>query len=341
LIFPYFLTSSPPPFFQQHPNLQMKQSAQTLYRQVPVKNIDLTDTSYALNPFPTEPDSELVDSITALGILHPPLLLEYRKDTFIVLSGRRRLHAVQTVDANNDLSITALIVQYSVQPFQHDPQFFKILLGHQLVGSRLSVIEQAVFLQKAIDFLEREEVIALLPMLGLKAKSHVPEQLISLLGLDVSVQVGLHRGIISQRSGKKLARFSQEDQKKIAEIIDEYQLGGSKQQKLIDQVFQLSKRERISAEKLLGRWCEREKDKQLNGPQRIASLLKWLDQECQPRLSQADAKFRQFRSQLKLPSGVRVEHSPAFEEERVTLSMDFSSREELACVWPKIEALFL
>ncbi len=317
----------------------MNQSAQTLYRQIPVKDIDLTDTSYALNPFPAEPDSKLVDSITDLGILQPPLLLEYRKDTFIVLSGRRRVQAVQTVDANNDLSITALIVQYSIQPFQHDPQFFKILLGHQLTGSSLSVIEQAVFLQKAMNSLAIEEVIDLLPMLGLKAKPHVPEQLISLLGLDVSVQLGLHKGIISQRSGKKLARFPQEDQKKVAEIIDEYQLGGSKQQKLIDQVFQLSKRERISAEKLLGRWCEREKFKQLNGPQRIASLLKWLDQECQPRFTQAEEDFRQFRSQMKLPSGVRIDHSPAFEEERMTLSMDFSSRKKLACVWPKIEAV--
>jgi hypothetical protein len=312
---------------------QKKTSAQ--YRQVRVGDIDLADTSYALHPFPLESDSELLRSITTLGMLHPPLLLECSENKFIVLSGRRSLQAVQAVGENDIFFITALIVQYS----RSDPMFFATLLRHRLMGYSLSVIEQAVFLQKAMESLATEEVVHLLPMLGLQEKPHIPGQFIALLELDDAVQLGLHKGIIARRSGKKFARFSLADQKTLAEIINEYQVGGSKQQKLIDQVFQLTKRQRISVEELLGRWRELAKDKQQNGPQRITSLLSWLERECQPRCTQAEEDFRKFCRQLKLPAGVQVDHSPAFEEELVTLSMDFSSREELVVVWPQIQAL--
>ncbi|MCI5222752.1 MAG: hypothetical protein D3924_08805, partial [Candidatus Electrothrix sp. AR4] len=237
--------------------MQTQKNTAALYRQVRIKDIDLTDTSYALHPFPLEPDSELLRSVTRLGMLHPPLLLEDSGSKFIVLSGRRRLQVVQSLaEQNNFSSITALIVPYS----SNDLHVFSMLLQHRQIGGKLSIIEQAVFLQKAMEVLKLQEVLDLLPMLGLKAKPHIPEQLIALLELDASVQLGLHRGVISQRSGNKLARFSVADQKKLTEIIDLYQLTGSKQQKLIDQFFQLTKRQRVPAKELFEGWCTREKD---------------------------------------------------------------------------------
>ncbi|MCI5120012.1 MAG: hypothetical protein D3908_02235, partial [Candidatus Electrothrix sp. AUS4] len=125
----------------------------------------------------------------------------------------------------------------------------------------------------------------------------------------------------------------------LAQLIEQFQLGGSKQQNLIDRLFQLTKREQTSVEALINQWKEKEKDKQLNGPQQVSSLLRWLDQQCQPRLAQTEEEFKKFSSQLQLPAGVRIDHALSFEEEQVTLSMDFSSKEELARIWPKIEAL--
>jgi hypothetical protein len=153
------------------------------------------------------------------------------------------------------------------------------------------------------------------------------------------VQQGIHEGRISQRSGKKLARFSTGDQEKLADIIHEYQLGGSKQHKLLERCLQLTKREQISVKELLDSWCDRIKEKNLNGPQKTASLLRWLDQQYQPRLTEAEKEFKKFSAQLQLPVGVRLEHSLSFEEEQVTLHIDFSRKEELTKIWPKLEAL--
>ncbi|RWX44906.1 hypothetical protein H206_01241 [Candidatus Electrothrix aarhusensis] len=319
-------------------------NATLCYRQVRLQDINLADRKYALNPF--DPEKVLPQSISNFGILHPPLLLEKQDHTFIILSGRRRIEAsLQTYNSNEcqkdkeDFHLTALIISLNEEKPENQLYLFTALLQHQLLGKSLTVIEQAVFLQKAKMVLKEQEVLALLPMLGLKAKPHIPGELISLLDLESTVQLGLHRGIISQRSGKKLSRFSLADQKHLAEVIDNYQLGGSKQQKLIERFFQLTQREQVSVEVLLDRWRDREKDKQLNGPQRTNSLLGWLDRECQPRLTQAEEEFRKFCSQLQLPAGVRLEYSLSFEEEQVTLNMDFSSKEELARIWPQLKAL--
>jgi hypothetical protein len=298
---------------------------------------------------PQNSKQDLVQSIRDFGILQPPLLLEQQEGFYIILSGRKRVEAYLQIchnrhepdqqKKNNDY-ITALIIASDQENHEgYSLHLFNVLLQHQLFGGSLTLIEQAIFFQKASQALEGPDVLSFLPLLGLKAKPHIPDELISLLDLEVSVQQGIHEGRISQRSGKKLSRFSPADQKKLAEIISEYQLGGSKQQKLLERFLQLTKREQISVEKLFNSWWEKVKEKNLNGPQRTASLLRWLDQQYQPRMTEAEEEFKKFSSQLQLPAGVQVEHSPSFEEEQVTLHMNFKNKEELARIWPQIKML--
>ena len=306
------------------------------YRQVRLQDINLDDRSYSLNLFPENSNQALVQSISEFGILHPPLLLE-QQDGYIILSGRNRIEAYQ--QGNEHSSITALTLAVKKDEKKSKIYLFKALLQHQLLGNTLTLIEQAVFFRKATQFLEEQDILAFLPLLGLKIQPHIPGELISLLDLEFSVQQGIHEGVISQRSGKKIARFSSADQKKLAEIIYEYQLGGSKQQKLLERFFQLTKRRQVSVETLFGSWWEKVKDKNLNGPQRIVSLLCWLDQQYQPRMTEAEEEFKKFSSQLQRPVGVQVEHSPSFEDEQITLSMNFKSKEELARIWSQIKML--
>ena len=309
----------------------------TQYRQVKIKDIDLSDTRYALNPFPpAQPDTQLSKSIDFFGILHPPLLLKLDTNNYIVLSGRKRIQAV--VDKDGSL-ITAIVISsgYIDQPLV----ILSTLLQHKLIGSPLGIIEQAIFFKKAMACLPTEEIIRFLPIMGYKEKSHIPRDLISLLDLNPTAQLELHKGVLSLRAGKKLLLFPSEDQQVLAELIHELRLGGSKQQKLIDLVLELTKRLQICADELLNRWQEKEKGKQLNGPQKAASLLNWLQRKCSPRSVAEEDNFRKFSRQLELPAGVRISHTPSFEDERVTLSVEFSSRKVLEKQWPQIRSLLI
>ncbi len=308
---------------------------QTHYQQVPIAAIDLSNTLYALNPFASAvPDPTLKADIRTYGILHPPLLLEQGHETFIVLSGKKRILAGV---GNNGSTVTALVI-YQKDP--SDKQFiYNTLLRHQLIGSSLSCIEQAVFFHKVQDALPAEDTLQFLPLLGYKEKSHIPAELISLLKLVPVAQRSLHEGVLSLRAGKNLLRFPQDDQRYLAALIRELQMGGSKQQKLIDQVFELTKRLKCSGVELLTGWHEKEKNKKHNGPQRATALLKWLQQQCSPKSLAAEENFAQFTRQLGLPSSIRVDHILSFEDTQVTLSIDFPSRKQLTEKLPHIRTL--
>lgn len=307
------------------------------YRQVKIEDIDLSDTRYALNPFPpARPDTQLSKSIGTVGILHPPLLLELDTNNYIVLSGRKRIQAAAK-EVGSPITANVINCRYVDQP----QVILSTLLQHKLIGSPLGIIEQATFFQKAMACLPTEEIIRFLPIMGYKEKSHIPRELISLLDLNPTAQLGLHRGILSQRAGKKLLLFPSEDQRVLAELINELQLGGSKQQKLIDLVLELTKRSQISTDELLKSWQEREKDKQHNGPQKAASLLSWLQRKCSPRSVAEEDNFKKFSRQLELPAGVRISHTLSFEDERVTLSVEFSSKKVLEKQWPQIRSLLM
>ncbi|MCK5516716.1 MAG: hypothetical protein KAI39_07575, partial [Desulfobulbaceae bacterium] len=245
------------------------------YRQISVSTIDLTDNRYALNPFFGAEPEALAESIRVLGMLHPPLLLEIDSNSFIVLSGKKR---VQIAAQQVGVPLTALVIQNQEKNTGQQLLIFTTLLQHQLIGSSLSIIEQAIFFKKSLECLTAEEVNSLLPLLGYKPKPHIPHQLIALLNLGLSVQQGLHEGFLSQRAGKKLALFTHSDQQTLVALIKELQLGGSKQQQLIDSVLELTKRLHIKAEQLLNRWRDQEKNKnsRSNKPQQAASLLNWL-----------------------------------------------------------------
>ncbi len=307
-------------------------SSPALYNRIYINEINLKDTSYQLTPFPpAEPDKRLKEAIRCHGILHPPLLLARENQPYIVLSGRKRIEAVSN---ELDESIPTLVLS-TQQPLQ----IFSLLLHYLMIGSRLTPVEQAVFCQKALDSLSMDELLPLLPVMGLKEKPHIASQLIALLELENRVLIGLHSGWISLRAAKKIAVLPKPDQQVLCQWIKQLQLGGSKQQKFIDLVHELTQRHQVNAETLLAQWGERGQESQLNGPQQGASLLNWLQEQYSPSLTAAEKQFREFCKQLGLPPGVEVTHTLSFEDKELRLSIDFSSKEKLKEKWAQIRPL--
>jgi hypothetical protein len=302
---------------------------------VQVADIDLSDDSYLLNPFPgKKPDRQLTKSIATVGILHPPLLLAQENRKFIVLSGRQRIKIL--ADTEDNTSLTALVIENG---HSNQQLMYSTLLQHHLIGSSLSVIEQAVFFKKALTVLPPKDTLQFLSMMGYKRQKHILDELIALLTLTVPVQLSLHKGTLARKSGKKLLLFSPADQKIVVSWINELQLGGSKQQKLIEQVFELTRRLKVNAVDVLNRWLEKDKGKQYNGPQRATALLKWLQEQCRPQSFAREEEFSAFRRSLELPQGVRLDHTVSFEDERLTLSLDFGSEKEIKEKWPDIRTV--
>lgn len=202
---------------------------------------------------------------------------------------------------------------------------FQLLLTHALIGSQLSIIEQSFFFQKASKILPEEQTLALMPLLGIQANRYKLEELQAYLLLEEATVHALHSGKIQPKTGIKLRNLPGEDQETLVEIICYFQLGGSKQQKLIDLANTLSRRKKCSITSVLGDIMHAD----ANRPQRAAKLLRDLEEQCNPISRQAEKQFQQFANTLHMPENFTLQHTPFFEDDQLTLSIVLDNKDGL------------
>jgi len=297
-------------------------------------DIDLADSSYTLCPCTPSPRDNIAHKdLKTLILLHPPLVLQKNNGKYIVISGKGIIKSAAKAHHNH---ITVLIVN-NLEASSKD--IFKWLIQHKELEGGLSDIEQAALLGKICVVCSKKETLDFLPKMGLKKKPHLVSELLSFLALPSASQSALHKGLLSKRCAKKLLHFSAKDQNIITQTIVDFQLGGSKQQQLLDALSDLCKREKTSAEKMLMAWENQEKEKQHNGPQKGNALLKWLRLKKTPLSAQAENDFQSFCRQLALPEGASVEHTTSFEDDQVSLTITYRSKNQLVRHWPELKAL--
>lgn len=311
----------------------MKSSAAD-HRSLAASAIDLADRTYFLSPEDEQPPPRLVESIREYGMLHPPLVQQQSAGRFIVVAGWKRLITAVTLLHWN--SVPCIVVPADC-PAQH---LHSCLLEESLAGSPLSLAEQSAFFASLSEICPVEDILPLLAKLGHRPNKHQLDELLGLRKLAPSARFALHRGILNYTSGRKLLRLSSADQETLVAMITKFQLGGSKQQKLIDQGTELLRREQVDLKAITTPFLEHmDMSRQENIPQQAAALLNWLHEQCFPRSVLAESEFSRRVAQLNLPTTMQIEHSPFFEEDSVTLALTFTDWDSLQKSLPAIHRI--
>lgn len=308
--------------------------ASAYFRPVRISSIDLRDTTYLLSPVEESPDEALRVSIRTFGILFPPLLLERETDHFIIVSGRKRIQAA--LEVQDPDTLPCLIVPAG------SPVLFvyTVLLEHSLIGGQISMAQQIAFFAGLLRTCPIEEALPLFGKLGHPPNRHKLDRLLSLRNLSVPALTALHEGVLSSNSAHKMVKLSSNDQDTLIDIITRLHIGGSKQQKLIELCTELIMRKNEDLRTILLPFLSRRETEQPeNIPQQSAALLKWLQNENFPRSSAAEREFNRLVRQLELPPNVQVRHTPAFEDEAVTLCLDFPDPDSMREAWTRIRKI--
>lgn len=292
-----------------------------VFRYVDPAGIDFSDHTYSLTPWEEQPDDMLLRSISRFGVLHPPILRALSDRSYLIVAGRMRILAHRQYFQGKP-------IMCRIVPADRDDAFiFSILLEESLAGTPFTPLEQLIFLQKLKQASSNEDAEAMLEKLGHKKQPHILKDLLKLLSLDNSVLLALHTGKITMKNARKLLQVASEDQVLLVRLIKDLHLGGSKQQKLIDLSFELSKRTNISLQQVIAEFLHSEAGQAQappeNIPQQSTALLNRLQAECFPRLTEADKSFKHKVAILNLPSHLHISHTPSFEDTNLTLSVRF------------------
>jgi ParB family transcriptional regulator, chromosome partitioning protein len=277
-------------------------------------------------------DCSLVDQLQQFGQTVPLLVWQQKEKRYQILANYLSFRAIKSLGLEE---VTCQVLPFSTPPIHR----YSLQILHGLAAPQASPILQAHLLQQARQHLTDRDLFALLAMMGHKPQRYKLDELTDLLHLSSSAIVAMHRGVLSPKTGKLLKLTSQEDQEVLIRLINTYRPGGSKQQKLIAMIIELSLRDNKPVQEVLRGWLPMEKEfTEENAPQRLQGLLHFLQDMFWPEKSKMEKNFQKFVQELRVPDWVSITPTPSFEDEGVEMHLRFVNSEELKKKWEKIKA---
>ncbi len=291
-----------------------------------LKQIDFTDHTFrlALDDEDIVP-AELSDSITRIGVLHPPIAKEKRDDCYCIINGRKRLLALRE---NGIKSADCLVTGKSASMVN----CLALSLEDALQSRTLTPVGRALFCAMILKEMGREETAErFLPIMGFPPRPVLIDKFAGLLQLEKPLLIALDRGELDEKTATEMVSLSFDERLVLFEIISLLKLSVGNQRKFTRACRELAARNNISIRRLL---TNDEVDAVLNHatgnlPQKVGRLMRWIHEQRFPRLSAAEQEFRRFSRQLQLTGNITLAHSPSFEKDEVALTITFPDRREL------------
>jgi len=295
------------------------------YTEVEVGSLDLQDRTFVVScAFELAP---LAASIQALGLLQPPLV-RLRED-----GGRQVICGWQRVLVLVQLQVAKLPV-YQVPPETPPSWCLLASLHDNARGRGFNPWEAVTMIHKLLQFFPEDEVRREhLPLLGLPPSRAILERHQAVWQLEEPwhLLVASRRLVID--AGARLSQWPPEDRLALLPWWQALALSHSNQLALLEYLTMLSRRTGSSP----AQWLARPElagillDRVLTPGEKGARLLAMLRRWCYPRLDQAQERLREILQALGLwqHQGIRLHHSPAFEDSAWGLELRFQDRQQL------------
>ena len=297
------------------------------YVEVPLRAIDFRDERFRTSSVP--PPEGLLRSIQKVGLVSPPVVCR-RERRYVLVTGWKRALACRSLGFRR---LAALII-----PEKSDRRLLLMAVDDNVATRELGLAEKATVLLKlgksgqARSSLIKEYA----PRLGLPATFDVLEGMLALARADRVL-----RDFVSEKSSslavvKALLRFPPGDIRPLLPLLRT--LGQNKQRQVLEDLWDIVRRDGISVRSLLRRKRFRGSldSPSLSLVQKAEGIRKRLRTVRYPALSAREEAFHAARRKVRWPGGVSVQPSPFFEEECVAISFRSGNRQELQAVLEKL-----
>jgi hypothetical protein len=289
-----------------------------LIEQIALESIDPGDEAFRISEELDSPP--LRDSLKAIGLLNPVLVLE-RNSRFKIVCGFRRIHAAR------HLGMSSLPAQILPADRTDPLKAYAIAVRDNASHRTLTPLENARVLYKlSKDFeLPRTALIAeYMPLLGLNPAEPLLKSYLMLHQIHHELRQCLKDGRLTLSSIETLAGMPPRVQEGIAALLGKIRLSASMQKKFLALLTDLSIAMGILPDALLGRLeiIGIAEDQSLSPFQKGEKVYDYLYRLRNPRLSLATEQFLLKKKRLRLPGSIRISAHPFFEEPGLHIEFD-------------------
>jgi hypothetical protein len=270
-----------------------------------LSDIDCEDETFHITTKKTVGD--LVRSIDAIGLIHPPLLLAKKNNQFQIVSGFRRIAACAA------LGLTDIDACFA----EHSPLLnAKLAITDNSFQRSLNWVELARAYHLLFHSVSREkDIIELLGVLGLPDNIGMAEKIRPLAQCAEAIQEGVISDLISLPVALELGGLESATGSLLARIFQTLGLGLNVQREILVLVKEIAARESKSIPDILNEKEIQEilEDKTFDRTRKRVLLRERLKLRRFPCIERASARFQEHLKQLKLPTKTRLVAPKYFE----------------------------
>lgn len=309
------------------------------FKSVPVNSIIIDDDWDLTPPSLALPTCKSEAIVLSTGILHPPIVTEIdNKDGFFkLICGQNRYRNFRQSFPDEE-QVTLFVLPKIIS----NEDIYRYILNDKFISGKFSSMEKAIFLQLCSKKIALETITKeFLPLLGESPQSYILNKLISLTNLEPELQESVHKGLIAPKIGYELLALPSNDRITLHNIFKKLELGGGKQKRLLSLSKDLASRQQTDITLLLDQadYVTILNHSEMNIPQKGTSLLNLLQKELFPESNEAEDIFRKRVLRMALPNNCSIVHSPAFERDEISMTIQFKNLEQLENRIHKIKAL--
>jgi ParB family chromosome partitioning protein len=299
-------------------------------KSVKLSRINTADTAYRITTR-TDVDDLLV-SIRNEGVLNPPVVIKNAAG-FIIVSGFRRIAACKKLGLQE---ITVRVLEPNLSPVD----CLRFAIADNAFQRPLDLIELSRSLHKLSAHLStRDRLIESASSLGLPSNPSAVEKIKDLCLLPDRIQNALRADTISLSMAMDLSKMTPDCAVAFTQLFEEFKLSLNKQREIMNLVQEIARREDISEQMVLEDQHLQDivLDPDIDRGHKARQLRIYLRQRRFPHIVEAETRFEYLRKQLRLGNDIKMIPPKDFEGTTYTVSMSFSSIDQLKALHAKIE----
>ena len=293
------------------------------------------------NWFPNPLTEKDINSILANGILLPILVYEVKKSIFILVDGFKRVKWIKSSklylkNSNLNRKISCLVIPKEFKFIEVAMLRIETLTNQENNFSGFKVCSLLKTLKKK-GVSNKEIVESLLPRLGLESSSRLSLQLLKMAdimeGLEQSRSLKYTEFLYSLSSEDlySLRRFPDKEILSVLNFISIMEVRGKKMRYMVKELNEICRIRGISVQEVLEmrEFKEILTKKNIQISERYRLIKEQFNYIRYPQLSNLRDTFFIKREKLNLPKRINLDNDNFFEDEDLTLTLEFNSLKEL------------
>jgi len=299
---------------------------------VRIDDIDLNDNLYLIT---TQKCTEaLVDSIKAIGLLYPPLLIQ-NKSTYRIVSGFRRVFALKALGFSES---EARIINDPTD----EQEIIKIAVSENAQQRTLNIVEKARSLKLLSNSIsDVKELTDTAKSAGVPCDNDLLIKLLKICELTDSIQEGLIEGFISMPVALMLDKYDHHTSNLFVDVFKRLHLGLNRQREFISLITEIAFRDDIEPAQIIKEkyFTEVLNNENLDRNQKTQTLRKRLKHIRFPEISKAEETFIQNVKELNIVKGIKLIPPNHFEGSEYIFQLTFNSLQEIESIKSRLDRI--